>query len=432
MRVLVASDDSGSLKEIVFNKGTNTSVQTALQPFHLDMHLSQGLGNRVDKMWQVGKLGYVVARHSGSLELISGKRVAKAVDESVSPKYDVSEFEVKDIISGLFKQEVLDKLSSKSKKRTKIEDQFVDLYALPNKKNTLLAATKSGQIIVFKVDVKAWKLSVLAKHEVKAPVEFLVLNDLLEDKEKYTLAYGGEENLVKLIEMSSDLKTVSQVWAAKNVPFDKIGLRVPAWDMALRFIASEKEGVFQMLTVTKYAQYRKYSTDAEDCRPIQSVDLLPKGEQLAYCKILGKTSALENSVCSNFDDIELLTADSRRDVYQFNGKGRLLRKIGKGDITGFASCVTVTDKYILQGGLDRYFRVFDLSDYKLLAKIFTGGKISDILLLEEEDLELPLSEKELKQKKKKLAKRKFTEDEEEAENEELWKKLTAKKKKSEK
>lgn len=187
-----------------------------------------------------------------------------------------------------------------------------------------------------------------------------------------------------------------------------------------------------MLTVTKYAQYRKYSTDAEDCRPIQSVDLLPKGEQLAYCKILGKTSALENSVCSNFDDIELLTADSRRDVYQFNGKGRLLRKIGKGDITGFASCVTVTDKYILQGGLDRYFRVFDLSDYKLLAKIFTGGKISDILLLEEEDLELPLSEKELKQKKKKLAKRKFTEDEEEAENEELWKKLTAKKKKSEK
>ena len=430
MRVLLASDDSGSLKEIIFNRGTNTSIKTALQPFHIDIHLNQGLSNRIDKIYHVSDSLLLLARHSGSLELVSSKRVSKDVDETNEPKYDVTEFELQDLISGLFDQSVLDTLSSKSKKKSKIEDQFVELYLIKKsaKNPIFLAATKSGNVTIIEVDLHSTKISKIASHKIKAPVEFVTLYDL-DKSDKFVMAYGGEENLVRLIELSSDFKEISDIWAAKNVPFDNIGLRVPAWDVALRFLESEKNGVYNFITITKYAQLRKYSTNAEDCRPVQSITLLPKGEQLNSCKIIGDTSPLGNFQSSNFDELEFLAADSRKDVYQFNGKGRLLRKIAKGDITGFASCIAVTDKYLLQGGLDRYVRIFDLADYKLLAKIFTGGKVSDIILLEDNDLELPLTEKQLKMKKKKEAKRSIVEADEDAENEDLWNKLESKKRK---
>lgn len=425
----MASDDSGSLKELVFNKGTNTSVQTALQPFHTGVHLSQGLSNRIDKFYKLSETQLLLARHNGAIELVSMKKSAKEVDEAKEPKYDVTEFEVKDIISGLFDQPVLDELISKSKKRSRMEDHFVELYPLKlAKKPLFLAATKSGNLIIVEIDLKAAKIGKMASHKVKAPVEFVTHYDL-EKTDNFILAYGGEENLVKLVELSSDFKVISDVWAAKNVPFDSIGLRVPSWDVALRFLKSEKTGVFKFITITKYAHYRKYSTDVEDFRPLQSINMLPKGEQLCSCKIISNTSPLGNFKGTNFEELEFFAADNRRDVYHFNGKGRLLRKMGKGDITGYASHIDVANEYLLQGGLDRYVRVFDLSDHTLLAKIFIGGKVSDVLLLEDGDLQLPLTEKELKKQKKKEAKRKILEAEESSQNEDIWSKLESKKRK---
>lgn len=225
--------------------------------------------------------------------------------------------------------------------------------------------------------------------------------------------------------MSADFKKLTQIWAAKNVPFDRIGLRVPSWDVSLRFLECEEVDVFKFITATRYSHFRKYSTDQEDCRPLESLDLFQNKEQITSCKIVGATSPLGNAMTTDFDNIEFLTTDIRRDIYHFNGKGHLLRKIGKGDITGFANCIETQGNYIIQGGLDRYVRLFDSSTYQLIGKVFTGGKISDLTLLDDTDLTLPLTEQEKKKLKKKEQKRKLTEHEEDAENDDLWDELEA-------
>lgn len=435
MRILIASDDSGSLKEVICNKNTDTSVKTALQPFHLEAHLKQGLNNRINKVCMIDQENLLLGRNNGVIELVSRVTICKEVEQDKSPNYDVSEFDVKDFIGGLFDQSSLDELSKKSKKRSPMKDEFVELYQLPGKDHTFMAACKSGSIIFFEADLETLKLKRIGEQKLRAPMEFVTLYDLNIDLEydSYVFAYAGEENLVKLIQIPSDFGSVDTIWSAKNVAFDRLGLRVPAWDVALRFLQSSEKSVFKFMTITKYSHFRQYSTDQEDCRPINSVDLLPNREPLSSLLVLHNRSPLGNSLEQDFEKVEFLTTDIKHDVFHFSAQGRLLRKIGKGDISGYASTIMIKKNYLLQGGLDRYVRVFDLTSFRLIIKVFSGGKISALELLDDKELKLPLSQEEIKKGKKNF-KRKLTADEHEVENDDLWEELenTSNKKKSRK
>lgn len=84
MRLLVSCVDSGSIKEVLCNIGTDTSVQSALQPFHVAPHLAEGLKAYVDRMWVISEDEAILARNSGVVELVKFRNTLKKMKLSRS------------------------------------------------------------------------------------------------------------------------------------------------------------------------------------------------------------------------------------------------------------------------------------------------------------------------------------------------------------
>ncbi|KOG99410.1 ribosome biosynthesis protein NSA1 [Saccharomyces eubayanus] len=448
MRLLVSCVDNGSIKELLCNVGTDTSVQTALQPFHVAPHLAEGLKSHINKIWMISKDEVILARNSGVVELVKISKHAKenevaetAVKEESKgvmdplPKFDISEFEIVSSLSNLLNDLKLEQLSKKSVKRTKLVDEFVTLCPLKNEplNSTFVAATKSGSLHIIKKE-KDGKLNKLASLELKAPLEFLQLYDLEEaHDDKILFAYGGEENLVKLVEMESDFTSLEQVWEAKNVKNDRLDMRVPVWPMALKFLKpspnqTDKDKLnYQFSAISRWSHLIKYSTQ-HGRKPFAQIDLLPNRDPLSQMEVFdthGKNvvSSLGNLQSGSFDELNVITTDLKRNVFKFDGKGKMLSKIGRDDITGTSTYVHVHGgKYLLQGGLDRYVRVFDIKTNKMLVKAYLGSRINAIIMLDDTEIEMPLSASAKAAKEKQ--KRKIAEIEDDADD--LWTKLEGK------
>lgn len=451
MRLLVSCVDSGSIKEVLCNIGTDTSVQSALQPFHVAPHLAEGLKAYVDRMWVISEDEAILARNSGVVELV---KISKHLKENEAlqvdpkgesknekslsddlPKFDISEFEITSSVSDLFDDAKLELLSSKSVKRTKLVDGFVTLCPIKkdSSNNTFVAATKSGLLHIIKKGEDK-KLIKLASLGLKAPVEFLQLYDLEDtDTDKYIFAYGGEENLIKLVEIDSSFQSLKQIWEAKNVKNDRLDMRVPVWPMALRFLEpspgkTEKGKLnYQFAAITRWSHLTKYSTQ-HGRKPFAQIDLLPNREPLSQMEVFDAKgenvdSSLGNFQSETFNELNVITTDYKKNVFKFDGNGRMLGKVGRDDITGSSTYIHVHDgKYLLQGGLDRYVRIFDIKTNKMLVKVYVGSRINFIVMLDDVEIEMPLSPSAKAAKEKQ--KRKVTELEEDAD--ELWNKLEGK------
>lgn len=406
MRLLVSCADSGSLKEIICNAGTDTSKLTAPQPLHVGTFLSQGLNSAIDKIELVSEEYLLLARTNGSIELIKITRHPreKSQDdqksvtgpEEVLPEFEVSNFERRSVMEALTDESRLEPLYANSKRRVKLRDGFVSLQRFPNSKNTFLAATKSGLIHVIELDLETEEITKRNTLEVRAPLEFAQLNDLgtgLFDG-KYIVGYGGEENLVKLIAVDPDFSKFTQIWEAKNVKNDKLDLRVPVWPTGLKFIEKyntkvpEEEKInFQFVTVTHWSHLGLYRTQ-HGRKPLQFRDLLPNREPLTLLELIGdNVTPLGNLDTSDFKNFALVTADTKHNVFKFKVDGQLSSKFGKGDITGASSFIGIQkQKYLLQGGLDRYARVFELSSSKTLAKVYVGSRVNFLKVVDEDEV----------------------------------------------
>ncbi|AMD21298.1 HER019Wp [Eremothecium sinecaudum] len=427
MRLLIASEDSGCVKECIANRGTNTAVQTGLQPLHLQSHLAQGLLNHVQKILQVNHAQTLLGRANGNLELVKLEMSERELTEEDQPKFEVGNYEVQASLEGLFDA---GKLCESSKNQTEVVDKFVELYALPGAESTYVAATKSGLLHFF--TVHDGKLCATVTHELKGPVDFVQLYDLSSTMKEHIFAYGGEENQVKIVEVKRDLSHVTQIWACKNVPNDRLDLKVPIWPVALKFFGACEESNdsklnLQFLTISRYAHLRFYQTN-HGRKPVKSIDLLPKKESLVSLQLVGDLSPLGNAKSSKTDEFSIITTDTKTNVFQFSTSGQLLGKFGSSDITGFSSvAVAHKQRYLLQGGLDRYLRVFRLKDRELLMKVYTGGKITDVILLDEADIKLPSDPKDEKKHARQM--RKKSEMDELEANDDIWLELDSKKKK---
>lgn len=428
MRLLASCVDSGSLKEILCNVGTDTSKKAEIQPLSIRTSLSEGLKASIDTLCLCDRYRILLGRNNGTLEMVKIVDVPHTEEEGTQlPTFQVSEFEVLDSISGMLDDSKLAPLYEGSKKRVKLTDGFVTISQLPGLKDSYLVATRSGLISVVKWDAKESKLTKIETFEVKAPLEFAQLYDLGQDNSSgdFVLAYGGEENSVKLVQLKRDYSSLVQVWEAKNVKNDKLDLRVPIWPVALRFLRPlestdvEKSKLnYQFVVITRWSHLGLYRTQ-HGRKPLQYKELLPNREPLTQLQLVGKdVSELGNIFATDFKDFEIVTADTKHNVYKFDIKGKLQFKFGKTDITGASSFLAVHDqKYLLQGGLDRYARIFDLQSGTRLAKVYTGSKVNYLLMLDDDQVGID-KPKVTKDKKRKPEPE--DEEEQEAQNDELW------------
>lgn len=446
MRLLVSCVDSGSLKEVVCDVGTDTSKKTEKQPLSVTTSLAEGLQASIETMCTCDRYRVLVGRSNGALEMVKITEIPHVEEAAVSkdavvpaPAFEISQFEVLGSVQGLLDHSKLAPLYERSKKRVKLKDGFVTISKLPGLSDTYLAATRSGLISIVEWDDESSKLSKVTTLEVKAPLEFAQIYDLDQDATSgdFVFAYGGEENLIKLVQLKRDFSSLTQIWEAKNVKNDRLDLRVPVWPIALRFLkpfeSSEVDKTkpnYQFVVITHWSHLGLYRTQ-HGRRPLEYKDLLPNREPLVQMQLVGEhVSVLGNIGSNDFRDFQFVTADTKHNVYKFELNGQLRMKYGKSDITGAPCFLGVhNQKYLLEGGLDRYARVFDLESGSKLAKVYTGSKVNFVQMLDDGAINID------EQKVSKSSKRKREPEDElaaEAENDELWKHLDKSKNKSSK
>lgn len=396
MRLIAGCADNGSLKEVICNAGTDTSKKTALQPLSVETLLLQGLKCSIDRICIVSSGLLILGRSNGVVELVRVERTPHEQQEGVvAPTFDVSKLEVIDSIEGLLDGSRLDPLYEKSKKRVKLRDGFVNICRLPGSDNEFFVATRSGLISLIRLEEGSKNITKVNTLEVKAPLDFAQLCDTEQnDSEDYVFGYGGEENLVKLVRLKRDGSALSQFWEAKNVKNDRLDLRVPVWPINLKFLKpyslqdqDPTKPNYQFVVITHWSHLAHYRTQ-HGRKPLEYKDLLPDREPLTGLELIGKEiTELGNLKVAEFADFSLVTADLKHSVYKFTIDGKPMMKFGKSDITGASSFLGIyQQKYLLQGGLDRYIRVFDLGSGTRLAKIYAGSKVNSLLMLDSEEI----------------------------------------------
>lgn len=182
--------------------------------------------------------------------------------------------------------------------------------------------------------------------------------------------FGGKENDVQMY----DLHTQQLVWKAKNVPNDKLNLRIPVWITAIDSLQGGGDTCLstpslskQFLTGTAYKQVRLYDTQASQ-RPAQSFDI-----DTAFALTAIKASA---------DGCMYYVADGGGNLYQYDLRsGRRLHTL-KGCMGSLRSLVlTNRGKTLACLGLDRHLRTYSTQSCKLLTKVYLKNRQTTLLAL---------------------------------------------------
>lgn len=231
------------------------------------------------------------------------------------------------------------------------------------------------------------------KFTVKGPISALT-----KYPGQYLFAYGGKENDLKLV--TFDLPQASQhitkiehcktVFEAKNVKHDKLDLRVPIWITNIFFLSKDS-----LITTTNYGQIRTYSI-SHGRKPTSSV-------QGSQHRII--------SAVKTADDGVVIFSDDHASVVKFNITKKLV--LGKyagsqGSVNALNSYVTDNMTILLSGGLDRYFRAYDLDTRQQVVKVYVNSAINGVEYVAEpgpeESDESDFSDDEAEFKRRKVGK----------------------------
>ena len=449
MRFLIGCPENGSIKEVICNIGTDSSKKDSLQSFYIENCVSEGSKNKVDRWYSLknNPSRMIIVRNNGVIQLIKRKNVSRKDDER-QIEYDVSEFEMLDFINddNLLNDKILEPLSSKSKKRTKLVDGFIYITSLNETETKFIVGTKSGLIHILELDSTYTNISKVITHEIKAPLEFVQLYDNdNNDGKDYIFATGGEENLIKLYKLTEDFQTLTKIWEAKNVKNDRLDMRVPVWPMSLKFLnpsekIKQKDQInYQFVTITRYSHLGIYQTQ-HGKKPLHYIDLLPNREPLTSLELIdsdnNKLTPLGNLRSSDITNFNFITTDTKNQVLKYTNTGRLIGKFGKSDVVGASNYIHIipNKNLLIQVGLDRYLRVFDINTLHTLIKVYIGSKANFVELLDGNDVLLPdlASKDSNKETKNGSTKRTAKEDEEDEDPDSLWEELKRETKKAKK
>lgn len=347
MKVLVSSDETGTIKEVICPRGTDTSKKDGIKPSNIEkvcLDLSPSLKSRVKHM-------IVLDEHLITLRL-----------DGVVCIYNLN-YE-------LIKSHTLHNTTP------------ISLLGL-EQHSAFVAAFEDGTIFIATIDHDPVKISLNSN-----PIATFVENPYKDGE----FAFGGEENDIKLVNLyekpskkfMSTKFNPTVVFGAENVPNDFLDLRVPVSVKHIRFIEETK-----FISVTKYGQMRMYDTSAKTA-PIHDFKIGPKPIiQVALYKdnaILSDTTNLIGKYSLTKIDQNATKINSASAGQLTRPSVRLLGKFNEGGNVGATHAIfNYNDNIIATGGLDRYLRVFDAESRKLVAKVYVGTQISSIIILSDDE-----------------------------------------------
>lgn len=375
MKILAASEDTGSVKEITCVRGTDTSKKDGVQPRSMKSICDEegtGLKTRVAKMEISGD--YLVASRLGA---------TLCVYDTTSENYD------------LLHVYHFEGVLTDDKPIALLEDKASEV---------LVVAYESGKL--FLVSLNNGKFD-LAPIETSAPTNSPITCLAIHPTMVGTFACGGRENDAQVFRLYTHKLTLQDfkdpakaskemsnaratLFKAKNVKNDHLDLRCPIWISQIQFLDDSARDSFKFITVTRYGQLRIYDT-AHGKRPVKDYPICDK-------PILAMTY-------TNAQQDEIIVTDTHSLVGQFSlsavdqkafktnsaSAGKIVKPVAKllgkytGGNTGAVFDLDVVDDLVATGGLDRYVRVYELGSREVAAKVYIGTQINSVIILETED-----------------------------------------------
>jgi ribosome biogenesis protein NSA1 len=180
-----------------------------------------------------------------------------------------------------------------------------------------------------------------------------------------SLAFGGKENDVKIY----DINTQSIVWKAKNVPYDKLGLRVPIWITALKFFDSSLSSVStgaHFVTGTGFKQVRVYDTTA-GIQPVASMEI---GEYRVADIAVHDASANQIYISDVSGCMSLWDVRMQRRLFALKGATGAVRHLSLDRDNTFLGSV----------GLDRILRTHNARTHKLTSTTYLKNRLTRCLV----------------------------------------------------
>ncbi|KAK9369567.1 hypothetical protein V1509DRAFT_619842 [Lipomyces kononenkoae] len=385
MKVLVAAEDSGSLKEISFPFGTNTSVQQSTKPA-ITTFASAGRSSYVQRMiiakLNSGKEYICIARKGGIVQLYDIEPPHALFVEWKDMTHPAD-----DAFVGL--EYVEGKLSSCTATGKLV---MRDLHSISDSTNDYF--TLLGEPInAFRVHPK--QPNIIAYGGKERELEISIIQNMHPRESDSSESDRPSSWYIAAIPTGRSLSH-RKVWKAKNVKNDELDLRVPVWISDIRFLDVNRnsETDFRVVVSTRFGHVRVYETKYSR-KPIVNVEV-------------GDHPLIALSPYIN--DHEIIYCDTNSTTARFN----LINGRKGGHYSGAAGSILCLDSFfpeqeqeqcertaadedamasaarlhsgevplLATGGLDRFLRVYNLQTRELVAKVFVGAKLSAVCIVD--------------------------------------------------
>lgn len=420
MRLLVSADETGGIKDVVFNRGTDTSKKDGQKP----------------------KSVAVIEEETKTFTSRSRVVFMKAYKDQYLVSIRLNgELRINELTSQ--DEEEPFKLLHSYKLAVKQGDKPVSLSCIESQ-DIIVVALKSKKIfVVFLNDNKFDSEPKLLELEGNKEIEDFASNP----NEAGVFAYGGKELDLKIIRLFSvgdkkitkkefekkDFLKIEEVVDCKNVPNDHLDMRVPVWISKIKFFDNDDDSEgYRIITATRYGQLRLYDTSKRES-PLNDFKINEKplitlnfaNEQQDEILVTDTHKLVAKYTLSKIDPHGFKISSASAGTI-IRPTPKLLGKFSEGGNTGatFGVEFAFEEDLVAVGGLDRYLRVFDINTRKIVGKVYVGTQISDILFIDAEDEEEEETEDgerkvQITSKKRKIT----TADLEESDEEEIWNQL---------
>lgn len=362
MRLIAACEDTGALKVINAQHGTDTSKPTDEtnpneNPASTSTHATEN--SRKSKVVHLVKSeesgNILVARLNGAIELYDTSRLGETRKEG----------EETDLLP-LAKQHknVIPERTSNS------SEIFVGLSI--DDLNRVVAVSDRGRVFLWKSEEKL----------EEKPVEFqlpLNANEVIEAFQVHPgaenanyVAYGGKESdlrVVKLPEVKSSKGKPEVVFRAKNMSNTKLDLRVPVHIKNILFDKTSTPEVLKIYTFTAWGDLRYYDSSVGR-KPRSSVLILPKKAPITKSIWLNDKLI----VCDNSGMVVKVDPATGAQICQF-----------KGHIGSTQSLYNFKDSILGTAGSDRYVRAYNNETRECIVKVFIGSQCNALVIVSDDE-----------------------------------------------
>lgn len=415
MKIVVACEDTGALKVICAQHGTDTSKpvdeSNPLAPVKISTHAEKDNSRKTRVLHlvqsQITK-NIIVTRLDGSIEVYDTSKILNQDQKSSKNKDDE---ETEELLPQLYQYKQLIEPPTSSNSET-----FVNLIV--DDIGRVLVPTSKGNVFIWtseeKIAQKPHLCKVpLAKDEI---IEAFQVHHGAENIDY--VAYGGKETDLRIVKLPSLKKKGEEaevVFKAKNMSNTRLELRVPIHIKNIVFAKDSSTNAFKLYTFTAVGDMRYYDS-AAGRKPRSSVLILPKKAPITKAIWLGNHLV----VCDNRGTVVKVEPSTGSQICQF-----------KGQIGSIQALYNFNGTILGTSGSDRYVRAYNNETRDCIVKVFIGTQSNALAIIEDNeslkrhkaniigDTALEAIKKKEAWEEKKLQEQ----EEEESDEEELWSKL---------